>query len=94
MGAGGFLIRADAGLREAPLLETDVAIEVAGLIARFRPESFDVVAFVSDEAPVSVTVDGYRQRKHMRAQAGGYWVSFQHFYRPEDAPKPAFEVPL
>ena len=36
MGAGGFLIRADAGLREAPLLETDVAIEVAGLIARTR----------------------------------------------------------
>ena len=36
MGAGGLLIRADDGLREAPLLETDVAIEVSGLIARTR----------------------------------------------------------
>ena len=36
MGAGGLLIRTDEGLREAPLVETDVAIEVSGLIARTR----------------------------------------------------------
>ncbi|MGB0618224.1 MAG: marine proteobacterial sortase target protein [Myxococcota bacterium] len=36
MGAGGLLIQTDEGLREAPLLHTDVAIEVAGLIARTR----------------------------------------------------------
>ncbi len=36
LGAGGFLIRTNEGLREAPLLETDVAIEVSGLIARTR----------------------------------------------------------
>lgn len=36
MGSGGLLIRTDSGLREAPLLETDVVIEVSGLIARTR----------------------------------------------------------
>ena len=36
MDAGGLLIRTDEGLREAPLVETDVAIEVSGLIARTR----------------------------------------------------------
>ncbi len=36
MGSGGLLIRTEEGLREAPLVETDVAIEVAGLIARTR----------------------------------------------------------
>ncbi|MBB84619.1 MAG: marine proteobacterial sortase target protein [Deltaproteobacteria bacterium] len=36
MRAGGLLIQTDEGLREAPLLHTDVAIEVAGLIARTR----------------------------------------------------------
>ncbi|MEM9175215.1 MAG: marine proteobacterial sortase target protein [Myxococcota bacterium] len=36
MGAGGLLIETEAGLREAPLLETDVEIEIAGLIVRTR----------------------------------------------------------
>ena len=36
MSAGGLLLRADGDLREAPLIATDVSIEVAGLIARTR----------------------------------------------------------
>lgn len=67
---------------------------VRHLVERFRPESFDVVAFEPDEAPVSVDVPGYVLRKHVHEPVSGYHVTFQHFYRPNPEAVRAFELPL
>ncbi|RLB52478.1 MAG: adenosylmethionine decarboxylase [Deltaproteobacteria bacterium] len=62
------------------------SVLIQRLIQTFHPESFDVVAFVPDEQPMSVSVDGYLLRKHIHEPASGYWVTFQHFYRPAVRP--------
>lgn len=67
---------------------------VRALIERFRPESFDVVAFEPDARPVTVETPGYVLRKHVREPVSGYHVTFQHFYRANDEPVRAFEIPL
>ena len=64
------------------------------LVERFRPESFDVIAFEPDEAAVSVDAPGYVLRKHVQEPVCGYHVTFQHFYRPSARAARAFEIPL
>lgn len=72
----------------------DPSLWVQELVERFRPESFDVVAFEPDASPVSVDVPGYVLRKHVHEPVSGYHVTFQHFYRPSQRPVRAFEIPL
>lgn len=64
------------------------------LVQAFHPESFDVVAFVPDDQPTAVSVDGYLLRKHIHQPASGYWVTFQHFYRPAVRTSPAVALDL
>jgi len=64
------------------------------VVGRFHPESFDIVAFVPDPRPLAVEVPGYLLRKHMGAEAGGYEVTFQHWYRPATGASSAFDIDL
>ncbi len=72
----------------------DVRALVSRVVNRFMPDSFDVVAFVPDERPISVEVPTYLLRKHMHTEAGGYQVTFQHWYRPASKASPAFDIDL
>jgi S-adenosylmethionine decarboxylase len=67
---------------------------VQRVVNRFVPDSFDIVAFVPDERPIAIEVPKYLLRKHMHTEAGGYQVTFQHWYRPETRPSPAFTIDL
>lgn len=72
----------------------DPSALVKTLVERFRPESFDVMAFVPDAGPLAVEVPGYRTRAHVQEPVSGYQVTFQHFYRPSVAVQRAFEIEL
>ncbi|MFK7987465.1 MAG: adenosylmethionine decarboxylase [Sandaracinaceae bacterium] len=65
--------------------------EVVGV---FSPESFDVVAFEPDAAPVVVEMPDYVLRNHVQEPMSGYHVTFQHFYRPPTGPVRAFPLGL
>jgi S-adenosylmethionine decarboxylase len=59
----------------------DLRALIQRVVGRFKPESFDVVAFLPDARAVSVDVAGYSLRKHMLTEAGGFQVAFQHWFR-------------
>jgi S-adenosylmethionine decarboxylase len=67
---------------------------VNAVVDRFRPESFDVVAFVPTAEPLAVTIPGYHLRQHVQEPLAGYQVTFQHFYRPVTGPSRAEPILL
>ena len=60
----------------------------------FRPESFDVFAFLPNQEPLSVDIDGFTLFKHVYQDVVGYGVSFQHFFRPPHGSVAAKNIPL
>ncbi|MEM9190665.1 MAG: adenosylmethionine decarboxylase [Myxococcota bacterium] len=70
----------------APLVERTVKV--------FRPESFDIVAFMPHSGELPSRVTGYELRKHVHEPLGGYHVTFQHHYRPSTGPQRAFSIPI
>ena len=60
---------------------------VKQVVDLFEPESFDVVCFVPDDTPLAVTVPGYDLRRAIHERLAGYHVTFQHFFRPQPAPR-------
>jgi len=68
---------------------------VRRVVEVFRPESFDVLAFVPGGEPVALSPPGYRVRKHVHdPDVAGYAVTFQHFYRPSPSPERPAELEL
>lgn len=72
----------------------DPAALVQQVITRFEPESFDLVCFVPDDAPLSVAVPGYHLRRVIQEPLAGYHVTFQHFFQASEKPGRAYPLPL
>jgi S-adenosylmethionine decarboxylase len=76
----------------------DFRAEPASLVREvveiFRPESFDVFAFVPERASLEIEVPGYLLRKYVYEPVSGYGVSFLYFYRPPEGPAPPSRIPL
>ena len=64
----------------------DPSALVADVVERFLPESFDVITFVPQGQPVTVSLADYHLRTHVREPVSGYEVTFQQFFRPMSSP--------
>ena len=72
----------------------DLPWVVSEVVGRFRPESFDVIAFEPGGKPLRLEIPGYHRRREVHEPICGYGVSFLHFYRPAPEPVRAQVVPL
>jgi len=72
----------------------DPSAVVRRVVETFRPESFDVLAFVPGADPLTLDIAGYRLRRHVAAPVAGYGVTFHHFYRPPQGPVRPIELRL
>lgn len=66
---------------------------VRRVIEPFGPESFDVLAFVPDGAPLALEIDGYLQRKHVAATLAGYQITFISLFLPRGLEAP-IDLPI